>query len=171
MRSFHQFKQLEREEFVQYRQPMVTRQFHRLGRLGSLLFCGALTIILPNASAQVDHNELDCSPLYQIRIYEIPEQNRQAFHDRFRTHAARIMSRYEFDILAMWESQFDGALEFVYLLKWPDRETKVSRWDAFMADEEWARIKAETGAVHGQFVNDIEDRALCLTDYSPDRVD
>ena len=36
-----------------------------------------------------------------------------------------------------------------------------------MADEEWARIKRETGAVHGSLVGGIEDRTLTLTDYSP----
>jgi hypothetical protein len=43
-----------------------------------------------------------------------------------------------------------------------------SAWDAFMADQEWSDIKAETGRVHGQFVGGIEDRTLLLTDYSPD---
>jgi hypothetical protein len=42
------------------------------------------------------------------------------------------------------------------------------RWDAFMADQEWSDIKAETSRIHGRFVGEIEDRTLVLTDYSPD---
>jgi hypothetical protein len=106
-------------------------------------------------------------PIHQLRIYHIEADNRDAFHDRFRDHAARIMKKYGFHVIAMWESAFDGRTEFVYLLEWPDVATMRRQWDAFMADEEWARIKRETGRVHGTFVHDIEDRTLRLTRYSP----
>jgi len=43
--------------------------------------------------------------IHQLRIYEIFEQNKAAFHDRFRDHAARIMKSYGFDIIATWESK------------------------------------------------------------------
>ena len=35
----------------------------------------------------------------------------------------RIMRTYNFDIVAMWEAQASGRIEFVYLLKWPDEAT------------------------------------------------
>jgi len=105
--------------------------------------------------------------IHQLRIYEIFDGNRQAFHDRFRDHAARIMAKYDFEIIAMWESRHDGRLEFVYLLEWPDEAAMKARWAAFMADEEWAEIKRRTGKVHGRFVGDIRDRTLQATDYSP----
>jgi len=54
--------------------------------------------------------------MHQLRIYEIFEQNKAAFHDRFRDHAARIMKSYGFDIIAMWESKTNDRTEFVYLL-------------------------------------------------------
>jgi hypothetical protein len=34
--------------------------------------------------------------IQQLRIYEIFENNKAAFHARFRDHAARIMQRYGF---------------------------------------------------------------------------
>ncbi|MBB5517679.1 NIPSNAP family protein [Amphiplicatus metriothermophilus] len=107
------------------------------------------------------------SPVHQLRIYEIFEENKQAFHERFRDHAARIMKRHGFDIVAMWEAKGEDGTEFVYLLAWPDEETMRARWTAFMADAEWAAIKRETGAVYGRLVGAIEDRVLRLTDYSP----
>jgi hypothetical protein len=106
-------------------------------------------------------------PIHQLRIYEIYEGNKQAFHDRFRDHAARIMAKYDFRIVAMWETQADGRTEFVYLLEWPDRQTMDDRWAKFMADEEWSAIKKQTAAVHGQLVGDIENRVMQPTDYSP----
>jgi hypothetical protein len=38
--------------------------------------------------------------IQQLRIYEIFEHNKAAFHARFRDHAARIMRRHAFDIVA-----------------------------------------------------------------------
>lgn len=98
--------------------------------------------------------------LHQLRIYEIFEHNKDAFHARFRDHAARIFARHGFAILAMWESQSAGRTEFVYLLAWPDEATMLRAWEAFRADEEWQQIKRTTSAQHGDLVGAIEDRIL-----------
>jgi hypothetical protein len=103
----------------------------------------------------------------QLRIYEIFADTKDAFHARFRDHAARIMATYGFRIVAGWESATGDRLEFVYLLEWPDEATMRERWAAFMADEEWAAIKRETGARHGRLVGEIEDRVLHPVDYLP----
>lgn len=105
--------------------------------------------------------------IHQLRSYEIFEANKAAFHARFRDHAARIMGRYGFAIVAMWEAQTDGRTEFVYLLAWPDEGTKEAAWAAFMADEEWREIKRVTGTEHGALVGETKDQTLDLTDYSP----
>lgn len=94
--------------------------------------------------------------IHQLRIYE--------FHTR--DHAARIMQRYEFDIVAMWEAKKAEQTEFVYLLRWPDERPKIDAWTAFMADREWNEIKKairDRGSLGGR----IEDRLLRPTDYSP----
>ena len=106
-------------------------------------------------------------PVYQLRIYEIFEHNKAAFHARFRDHAVRIMNEYDFHIRSMWESRLNGRTEFVYLLEWPSEAVMKDRWAKFMADEEWARIKKETAAVHGTLVGEIQDRTLKTLDYSP----
>jgi hypothetical protein len=105
--------------------------------------------------------------IHQLRIYEIFDGNKVAFHDRFRDHAMRIMARYDFKIVAIWETKKGERTEFVYLLEWPDKETMKDRWAKFMADQEWSDIKKETGRVHGPLVGEIEDRTLESTDYSP----
>jgi len=105
--------------------------------------------------------------IHQLRIYEIFEHNKAAFHDRFRDHAARIMKTYGFHILAIWESQTEAGTEFVYLLVWPDEPTMKDAWAKFMADEEWKEIKRVTGAQHGDLVGEIESRVLVPTNYSP----
>jgi hypothetical protein len=108
--------------------------------------------------------------IHQLRIYEVFDSNKNAFHDRFRDHAMRIMARYDFKIVATWESKKDNRTEFVYLLEWPDRETMADRWEKFLGDQEWIKIKKETGEMYGPLVGEIQDRTLYLTDYSPREV-
>ena len=105
--------------------------------------------------------------IHQLRIYEIFEHNKSAFHARFRDHAMRIMQKYGFEIVAMWEASQPQRMEFVYLLAWPDEAAKDAAWAQFRADEEWQEIKRVTSARHGDLVGSIEDRVLFLADYSP----
>ena len=118
------------------------------------------------AQPQLDRPSCTLGPIQQLRIYEIFEGNKPAFHDRFRDHAQRIMKRYGFNILSMWESRQGDRTEFVYLLDWPDEATMKHRWAQFMADEEWSQIKKDWAKVHGQAVGEIEDRTLVRTAYS-----
>jgi hypothetical protein len=77
------------------------------------------------------------------------------------------MKKYDFTIRSKWESRLNGRTEFVYLIEWPSEAVMKDRWAKFMADEEWARIKKETAAVHGTLVGEIQDRTLKTLDYSP----
>ncbi len=108
-------------------------------------------------------------PIHQLRIYTIPPYNEKAFNDRFRDHALRIMKKYDFHVIATWESRKEDTLEFIYLLEWADKKTMEDAWAQFMANEEWIAIKKETSKAHGTFVENIADRTLILTDYSPGR--
>ena len=110
------------------------------------------------------------SVIHQLRIYEIFDSNKKAFHDRFQDRAMRIMAKYDFKIVATWESKKDNRTEFVYLLEWPDKETMTDRWKKFLHDQEWIEIKKETGEINGPLVGEIQDRTLYLTDYSPHQV-
>lgn len=128
----------------------------------------ALVLALATAGTSTTAFASDAAPrkVHQLRIYEIFDDTAPQFHARFRDHAIRIMRRYDFPIVATWESRGENRVEFVYLLEWRDEATMRDRWAKFMADEEWARIKRET-RVQGRMVGDIADRTLILTDYSP----
>lgn len=104
--------------------------------------------------------------IHQMRIYEIFEANKAAFHARFRDHAARIMKRYGFDFVALWETQQQGRTEFVYMLRWPDEQSMTDAWAQFMADDEWSDLKEKTVTESGNMVGQITERVLRPTDYS-----
>lgn len=105
--------------------------------------------------------------LQQLRIYEINRDNKDAFHRRFQDHALRIMKRYDFKIIDMWESDTGEKIQFVYVLTWPDRATMDLRWKEFLADKEWADIKRRTAAESGQLVREANGRPLVRVSYSP----
>lgn len=105
--------------------------------------------------------------IQQLRIYEIFEENKQAFHERFRDHAMRIMESHGFRFVSVSESTGEERTELVYVLEWPDEETMSSAWEAFMADQEWKDIKRDWAVEHGKAVGDIQDRVLFPTDYTP----
>ena len=82
-----------------------------------------------------------------------------------------IIESYGLRILAMWESDTDGRLEFVYLVESTDRATLEREWDRFMADESWSRAKQEVrSAIGGEPVLDVSSRVLEAVDYPPYRL-
>lgn len=149
---------------------MLSRKAHpRRLRIGAATFALLASIVagfLSVSPASAEPEAREGSPIHQLRIYEIFENNKAAFHARFRDHAARIMRKYDFDIVAMWEAKSPERTEFVYILAWADQATMEDRWVKFMADQEWSDIKKRSAAEHGTLVGDIESRVLRLTDYS-----
>ena len=119
------------------------------------------------AASALAQGHVVAAPVYQLRIYALYPHSKAAFHDRFRDHAARIMRRHGFEIVSMWEAGTPEKPEFAYLGRWPDETRRKAGWAAFMADEEWARIKRETPEAHRPIVGAIQDRTMRLTDYSP----
>lgn len=107
--------------------------------------------------------------LQQLRIYEIFDDTKPAFHDRFRDHALRIMARHGFRVVATWETSNEGRVEFAYLLDWPDEAAMKAAWAAFMADAEWTDIKRRTRG-DKPLVRVLSDRTLRPTAYSPARL-
>lgn len=107
----------------------------------------------------------------QLRIYRINPTLKNEFDMRFRDHASRIMQRYGFEIVSMWYSETEEGLEFVYILQWPDLETKEKQWAAFMADEEWEAIKQESREQYGEMVlAKVRDQVLNETTWFQNKV-
>ena len=63
------------------------------------------------------------TPVFQLRIYEVSSEKRSQFHERFEKHALRIMQRYDFRPVVLWESESVSIFEFIYILEWPNVET------------------------------------------------
>ena len=107
------------------------------------------------------------SPIFQLRIYEIFESNKKEFHERFRDHAMRIMKKYNFKIISIYESKSEKKTEFVYFLEWPNEATMKKAWEDFRKDQEWIDVKKQYTAKYGDVVGNVEDRVLTKLNYSP----
>lgn len=102
----------------------------------------------------------------ELRIYDVPPNNAQPFLDRFRDHAAPMLTEYGMRILSMWTSEDSDTFRFVYLLAWDDEAQAKEAWAAFATDETWKQIKAETSAKYGTLVNSLEGMTLTPTAFS-----
>jgi NIPSNAP len=133
----------------------------------ALVLATCLSTTSHAASSSASSAAASPTVIHQLRLYEIFEGNKAAFHARFRDHAMRIMRRYEFKIVAIWETRNEDKTKFAYLLEWADEKTMVERWNRFMADQEWSEIKRVTAAKHGKLVGTIESHVFRPTAYSP----
>jgi NIPSNAP len=120
-----------------------------------------------HSEAKAQQSAAQTEPVYELRIYKLNPANKQHFHDRFRDQCIPIMKRYGFDIVFTSETTSMGVPEFVYLLRWPTDEARTKAWKAFLADPEWVAIKKSTAAKYGDLVEDVQDRQLQLTPYTP----
>lgn len=111
--------------------------------------------------------QVESGCIYQLRIYEVSPDRRAAFHNRFQNHALRIMKRYGFEVVALWESSSVVDFEFIYILKWPDVETMERQWKLFLADGEWIDIKKKMSTEIGEPVLRATGRVLSAVEYSP----
>jgi hypothetical protein len=105
--------------------------------------------------------------IYQLRTYEVSPNKKDAFHNRFKNHALRIMKKYDFNPVAIWESSSVVNFEFIYILKWSDIETMEKQWKLFLADEEWINIKKNMNNEIGEPVLRVTNRVLESIEYSP----
>ena len=120
----------------------MTTLFVRRILIASVAILTAAIIALQHLFASAGEQQ---KVIHQLRIYEIFDANKKAFHDRFRDHAMRTMAKYNFKIVATWESKKDNRTEFVYLLEWPDKVTMTDRWKKFLRDRDGLRSRRRQG--------------------------
>jgi hypothetical protein len=120
---------------------------------------------LPDIAALRQHSG-GYGVINQMRIYEIFDDTKQAFLDRFRDHAARIMATHGFRMQAMWVTEYRGKPAFAYILAWQDEAEMDTAWASFMADQEWKDVKVESAKSGQAMVGEITDLMLDPTDFS-----
>lgn len=86
------------------------------------------------------------SPVYELRTYTAPEGKLDALIARFRDRTIPIFNRLHMESVGYWVPSDGPASKntLIYILKHPSRAEAEKNWAAFLADEEWKKVVAET---------------------------
>lgn len=92
--------------------------------------------------------------IYELRIYDIIPNRREALYDRFKQGALRLLAKHGFRVVDMWEPT-DAREKLFYLLAWKDANEREAVWRAFRMDPAWQKLKTGTEAL-GPMVTKME---------------
>lgn len=127
-------------------------------------FPGLLTVLL--AAAPVLANERD-TRLFEMRTYYAHPGKFEAMLARFRNHTVRLFAKHGMTNIGYWVPVGDNPERMlVYVLAFPDAESREKSWKSFIADPEWIQAFNESHK-DGPLVARMESLLLRTTDYSP----
>ena len=149
--------------------------------INSLL--GALFLSFMSASAQEKSNDIKGPSMgqtvYELRIYYPHEGKLEGILARFRNHTTGLFEKHGFTNVGYWVTRPGGEPSFadsmiagnggkealLYIVSFPDMETRNASWQAFVKDPEWIKVYEES-RVDGPLVREIEQVYLNPTDFS-----
>ena len=105
--------------------------------------------------------------VYELRIYHANEGKLDALAARFRDHTDALFRRHNMKSIGYWQPEETPGSKnlFVYILEHPSREDAQKNWDAFQADPEWKKVKADSEAT-GPLVDHIDRYFMEPTSFS-----
>jgi hypothetical protein len=106
--------------------------------------------------------------LFEMRTYITNEGKMPELHKRFREHTNKLFEKHGMTLVGYWTPvEGDNAADtLVYILAYPDRESREKSWKAFMADPDWQAAYKASHA-NGPLVKKVISQFLTPTDYSP----
>ena len=151
---------------------MQTSLKHRAMSASKLRSSYALSFLL-GVTLMLAFNKLGASNpqpphhVYELRLYHVKEGKMGALTARFGDHTDRIFKRYNMKSVGYWvpEDEPHSQNLFIYVLEHPSREEAKKNWEAFQADPEWKKVKAESEA-QGPLVDHIDSYFMDPTSFS-----
>ena len=104
--------------------------------------------------------------LHELRIYHCLPGRLPALNRRFENATLAIWKKHGIRQAGFWTVAIGPSnAALYYLLEWENLAEREQRWNAFEADPEWHRAKAESEA-DGPIVGHFENYILKPTAYS-----
>ncbi len=104
--------------------------------------------------------------LYELRIYHAAPGKLPALNKRFAEHTLKFWDKYGIRQVGFWTTLIgDNNHDLYYFLEWQSLAEREQKWDAFAADAEWLKVRAETEK-DGPLVTSISNLMLSPTAYS-----
>lgn len=135
--------------------------FATLLGLAGLFFAGCAS---QNATKSAT---MTASGVYELRIYTISPDKKDALLARFREHTLRLFKKHGVESVGYWlpADQSDQRLHF--MLHYPSREARDAAWKGFMADPDWQAAYKASEAGGALLARPPENYFLQATDFSP----
>ncbi|MGH7322498.1 MAG: NIPSNAP family protein [Candidatus Rokuibacteriota bacterium] len=104
--------------------------------------------------------------IYELRLYEVVPGRMPALHARFQNHTLGFFAKHGIKVVGFWEALVGTSNVLSYLLAFEDLAHRERAWAAFMADEDWKRVRDESQR-DGPIVARIRNELWQPTPYSP----
>ena len=106
--------------------------------------------------------------VYELRTYKTDPGKLDALHARFRDCTCKLFKKHGIEVIGFWTpAEGDEAkTTLIYIVAFPSVEAQKAAWQAFRADPEWQKAKAESEK-GGVLAKDVQSKNLKPTDYSP----
>lgn len=138
-------------------------------RMLSIAVGGLLLAALTVVSAQAEEKgTAKADRLFEMRTYVANDGKFDDLHKRFREHTNKLFVKHGMDLVGYWVPADGAEAEntLVYILAYPDLESREKSWKAFLGDPDWQAVYKASHA-NGPLVKTVESRYLKPTDYSP----
>ena len=104
--------------------------------------------------------------IYELRTYRCVPGRRSELLSRFQNETLRIWEKHGIRQAGFWTTLVgESNQEIIYMLAWDSLAEREKRWEAFVADPDWAAVVARTEK-DGQLVENISNQLLMPTEFS-----
>lgn len=104
--------------------------------------------------------------LYELRIYHCVSGRLPDLNRRFETITLKLWEKHGIRQVGFWTTLIgENNQALHYLLEWKDLAERERVWNAFQADPEWIKARAETEK-NGPIVAHLSNSILTPTSYS-----
>jgi len=104
--------------------------------------------------------------IHELRIYECVPGKLPALNNRFETITLKLWEKHDIRQAGFWTTLIGQNNQVLYyLLEWENLAERERKWNAFMADPEWLKARAETEK-DGPIVAKVTNEILLPTPYS-----
>jgi hypothetical protein len=104
--------------------------------------------------------------LYELRVYECVPGKLPDLLKRFDTITLKIWEKHGIKQAGFWTTVIGESNQILYyLLSWASLAEREQKWNAFQADQEWIKARAQTEA-NGAIVAKVTNAILAPTAFS-----
>ncbi len=104
--------------------------------------------------------------IYEMRVYHAVPGRLPDLLKRFENHTLKIWEKHGIKQAGFFTTLIgETNQQLVYFLQWESLADRERRWGAFMVDQEWLGVRAETEK-NGQIVAKVINQILAPTAFS-----